>query len=371
MIYNKIINTIVFMSTNGPEYILKVYNPKFNVWGFLVINSTVLGPGKGGIRMTAGVTEKEVSRLARAMTLKNALADIPFGGAKAGIVFNPGLSDQKTKKEIIEWFARKLKPFCPKYYIAGPDINTGEKEMEWFVAATGDRKSATGKPIHLGGLPHELGSTGFGVSQATKVALETLGVDIKKSTVAIEGFGNVGSFAFKFLDEMGAKIVAVSDSRGAIFNKQGLDFDKVTEAKNKTGSVINYKDARKIKNKAIFEAEVDVLIPAALLDVINKENVNKIKSKIIIEAANIPAKEQFEKALHKKGILIVPDIVANSGGVISSFAEYKGYGKEKMFDLVKEKIIKSARHILDLSKQEKKFPRDIALKIASERILNK
>lgn len=353
---------------NNPEYILKVYNPKFNVWGFLVIDSTTFGPGKGGIRMTAGVTEKEVLRLARAMTLKNALADIPFGGAKAGIVFNPGLMAGEAKKEIIEWFARKIKPFCPKYYIAGPDINTGEKEMEWFVGATGDKKSATGKPLRLGGLPHELGSTGFGVAQATKIALEFFGIDIKKSTVAIEGFGNVGSFAFKFLNEMGAKIVAISDSKGAIFNKQGLDFSKIIEVKNKTGSVINYKDARKIKNKAIFEAKVDVLIPAALPDVINKENVGKIKSKIIIEAANIPVKEQFEKALRKKGILIVPDIVANSGGVISSFAEHKGYGKEKMFDLVKEKITKSARRVLDLSKQEKKSPRDIALKIAIEKI---
>lgn len=359
------------MSVNGPEYILKVYNPKFNVWGFLVIDSTILGPGKGGIRMTAGVSEEEVLRLARAMTLKNALADIPFGGAKSGIVFNPDLSGEKTKKEIIEWFAKKLKPFCPKYYIAGPDINTGEKEMEWFVGATGEKKSATGKPLRLGGLPHELGSTGFGVVQAVKVALEFLGVDIKKSAVAIEGFGNVGSFTFKFLNEMGAKIVAVSDSRGAIFNKRGLDYGKVIEVKSKTGSVANYRDARKIKNKAIFETEVDVLIPAALPDVINKENVGKIKSKIIVEAANIPIKERFERMLHKKGVLIVPDIVANSGGVISSYAEYKGYGKDKMFDLVKEKITKSARRILSAAEENKKLPRDIALEIASERILSK
>src|SRR3989338_8162781 len=202
----------------GPERVLKVYDPKIGMKGFLVIDNTALGPGKGGIRMTPNVTEEEVGRLARAMTWKNALAGIPFGGAKAGIVWEGGTPEKK--KQFIQSFARAIKPFLPKKYIAGPDVNTGEKEMQWFVEATGNWRSATGKPAGLCmkifgksgekcGIPHEFGSTGFGVAHAAKAAAEAAGLDIRKATVAIEGFGNVGSFAFQYLKELGANVVAV------------------------------------------------------------------------------------------------------------------------------------------------------------------
>ncbi|MDO8655259.1 MAG: Glu/Leu/Phe/Val dehydrogenase dimerization domain-containing protein, partial [bacterium] len=198
---------------NQAEYRVEVYDPKTGMRGFLVIDSTTLGPGKGGIRMTPDITEEEVARLAKTMTFKNALADIPFGGAKGGIIWNGG-SDE-LKKQYVQSYARAIKPFVPKKYIAGPDVNTGEREMQWFVEATGIWRSATGKPANLCmklfgkpgekcGIPHEFGSTGFGVAQAVAVAAELKGLDIKKATVAIEGFGNVGSFAFKYLKEMGA-----------------------------------------------------------------------------------------------------------------------------------------------------------------------
>ncbi|MFH1170882.1 MAG: Glu/Leu/Phe/Val dehydrogenase dimerization domain-containing protein, partial [Candidatus Vogelbacteria bacterium] len=203
----------------GPRYVVKVYNHEFGVHGVLVIDNTKLGPGKGGIRMTPTVSEEEVARLARAMTYKNALAGIPFGGAKAGIVFDPRSTSLTVKHKIVAWFARELKPLLLKYYIAGPDINITEKEMAIFVRAVGDKRTATGKPKRLGGLPHELGSTGYGVAETVKLALAHRGLPLAGARVAIEGFGNVGVFAARFLAEAGLKIVAVSDSKGVIYNQ--------------------------------------------------------------------------------------------------------------------------------------------------------
>src|SRR3990167_4044860 len=174
------------MGKFGPEIVVKVYDPKIGMRGFLVIDNTMLGPGKGGIRMTPDVSEEEVFRLARTMTWKNAIADIPFGGAKAGIIWRGG--SDSLKKQFIQSFARALKPLLLSKYIAGPDVNTGEREMQWFVEEAGSHKAATGKPAKLGGLPHELGSTGFGVFQAIRVAARFLDLDLRRARVAVEGF---------------------------------------------------------------------------------------------------------------------------------------------------------------------------------------
>lgn len=368
-----------FADELGPEYIVEIYDPKLNYKGILVIDNLALGVGKGGIRMTPTVNTLELQRLARAMTLKNALYQLPFGGAKAGIVLDPQKVSLEKKKAIIESFARAIKPFCPKYYIAGPDINTGEKEMEWFAKAIGNWHAATGKPVNVCiklfgdkwercGIPHEFGSTGFGVAEAVNVATDFLGINIKNTTCAIAGFGNVGSFTFKFLKEKGGKIVAVSDADGALFDEKGLDFAKLLILKNKEGSIMKYPLAKKIPREAIYELAVDILIPAAVLDVINKENFDKVKAKIIVEGANIPIKEESEEKLFQKGVLIVPDIIANSGGVISSFAEYKGYHPKQMFEIVRKKIIKMTKLVLEGSKKRKLSPRRLAIEIAEKRI---
>ncbi|MFH1180821.1 MAG: Glu/Leu/Phe/Val dehydrogenase [bacterium] len=365
----------------GPQYVIEVYDPKLKYQGVLVIDNLALGVSKGGIRMTPTVDVLEVQRLARAMTFKNALADLPFGGAKAGIVFDPRNSTQERKKEIIESFARALKPFCPKYYITGPDMNTGEKEMEWFARAVGNWRAATGKPVNVCiklfgdkwercGIPHEFGSTGFGVAEASEVAVKFLGKNIKEATCAIAGFGNVGTFAFKYLKEKGVKITAVSDIDGAIFNKNGLDFDELMKIKDKGGSVVKYRAAEKMPRDSIYELAVDILIPAAAADVINEKNFNKVRAKIIVEGANIPIKGEgkLEEKLYQKGILIVPDIVANAGGVISSFAEYKGYHPKQMFDIVEKKINKMTALVLEESKKRKLLPRRVADEIAKEKV---
>lgn len=370
----------IIKDTFGPEYIINVYDPKIGMQGFLVIDSTILGPGKGGIRMTSNVNAEEVWRLARTMTWKNVLVDIPFGGAKSGIVW-PGESN-KLKKQYIQSFARSIKEFTPKKYIAAPDINTGEKEMQWFVKTAGNWHSATGKPARYCiktfgkngkkcGIPHEFGSTGFGVAHSAKVAAEIKGIDIKKATVAIEGFGNVGKFAFKHLHEMGAQIIAVADSGGTIYNPSGFKRQKLVQIKSQRKSVKEYPWGKKFTHDKIFSIPVDILIPAAVTDVINNKNKNKIKAKIIVQGANIPMKENIEKQLFKQGILIVPDLIANAGGVISSYAEYRGYTPEKMFEMVEKKIIKTTRTVLEKSIKYNKNPRTTALKIAKAKIQTK
>lgn len=365
----------------GPEHIVKMYNPDFNLWGFLVIDNTVLGPGKGGIRMTPTVDEEETFRLARAMTFKNALAGIPFGGAKAGIAFDPHSITIRQKRKIIEWFAKQLKPLSPSRYIGGPDMNTGEREMLWYVRANGSWRSATGKPSHYCvkvfgkarkcGIPHEFGSTGFGVARAAALCLESLSMDTEKATAAIDGFGNVGSFVCKYLAEMGIRVVAVSDSKGAIFNEKGLSSRELLRAKRRTGSVVNYEGAVKIGRERLFGLPVDLLIPAAMPDVINEHNVDEVRALVIVEGANIPMQVEFEERLHRRGTLVLPDIVANAGGVISSYAEYRGYNPKKMLDLVEKKITINVGTVLSESRRSRKTPREVAMEIASGRILRK
>jgi len=369
---------IIIKDKFGPEYVIQVYDPISCMTGFLVIDNTVFGPGKGGIRMTPNVTVEEVSRLARTMTWKNALFSLPFGGAKAGLVAT-WRSDEE-KKIHVQKFAEALKQFVPSKYIAGPDVHSGEREMLWFAEAAGDWRAATGKPKdfcavingkNTCGLPHELGSTGFGVAHATKVAAGIFGISLPGATVAIEGFGNVGSFVFKHLKEMGAIVIAVSDSRGTAYKKDGLHERTLHDLKASKRSVADYPGAKILPREELFEIPVDILIPAAVTDVINETNKDKICAKMIVEGANIPVKENIENELWRKGIIIVPDFIANAGGVISSYAEYIGSTPEEMFEIVKEKIKNVTHEVMARSFEEKKNPREIGLALAEEKVLAK
>jgi glutamate dehydrogenase/leucine dehydrogenase len=363
----------------GPEHIIKVHNEKIGLDGVLVIDNTILGPGKGGIRMTHNVTEEEVMRLARAMTFKNALAGISFGGAKAGIIWKGGTAEHK--KELMQEFARQIKLFTPKKYIAGPDVNTGELEMTQFVKATGIFDSATGKPAKLCamvgkkkkkcGLPHELGSTGFGVAISTKKAAEVLGIDIKKATVSIHGFGNVGTFAYEFLTEMGAKVVLIADKDGAVYSENGFEAKIMKDIIKNKKPISDYRQGKVISAEEFWKTSVDILIPASVTDVINDKNKNDIKAKLIVEAGNIPMRENVENELFEKGIMFVPDFVANAGGVISSYAEYKGYNSKQMFKMVEEKLNKTTKMVMERSVETKKNPRQVAMELAKEIILAK
>src|SRR3989344_488870 len=354
----------------GPEKVLEVYDSKVGMHGYLCLDNLSRGPGKGGIRMTPTVTIEEVVALARIMTWKTAISDLPFGGAKGGIVADAKSISKEKKDEIIKAYAKSLKPLCPELYIAAPDINTGEHEMGVFSKAIGSRKACTGKPEKLGGIPHELGSTGFGISHSTLMALKYLKKDPKKTTFAVEGFGNVGMFAAKYLIEAGLKFVAVSDSKGCLFKKDGIDYDKLVQVKKKTGSVNNYLGSRQVCEQ-IIATDVDVLVTAAIPNVIKIGDVNKVKAKLIVQGSNIPMTYEVEEMLHKKGILVIPDFVANAGGVISSYVEYIGGTKQKMFKLVKEKIIKNTNLVLSNSFKKKISPRQTALEIAQQRVRSK
>ncbi len=377
----------------GPEYVVRVWDPRLKMEGFLVIDNTVLGPGKGGLRMTENVTLEEVFRLARTMTWKNALADLPFGGAKAGIVWPGG--EQEKKKEFIQSFAKALKPFLQEgkeLYISAPDVGTGEKEMKWFVEAAENFRAATGKPANMCveitgsletnkiegarkinsgkvcGIPHEFGSTGWGVAYCVKTAAELLGLSLKGAKIALHGFGNVGSFTAKYLAQMGAKIIAVADKSGAIFSEEGLNIAELLKLSQERKPLSECRHGQVIPSEDFWKIETDILIPASVTDVITENNKNYIKTKLIIEAANIPMREKVEQELFQKGIWFVPDFVANAGGVISSYAEYIGQNPKYMYELVKEKIMASTRKVMERSIAQRENPRAVALSIAKAKI---
>ncbi|MEM3551584.1 MAG: hypothetical protein QXV01_10910 [Candidatus Bathyarchaeia archaeon] len=204
--------------------------------------------------------------------------------------------------------------------------------------------------------------------RARIIASKHARLDLKGATVAIDGFGNVGSSLAKFLVDYGVRIVAVSDSKGCIYNSDGLNYEKLMKAKAEKGSVVNYERGQILRHEEIFTLPVEILVPASIPDVINDRNVDRIQAKIIVEAANIPAKYEVERILHEKGVLVVPDIVANAGGVISSYAEYIGENPDKMLEMVRKKISKNTHLILSESIKAKVPPRDAALKIAQKRV---
>lgn len=367
--------SMVFKDKYGPEYVVKVQDARLGLEGFLVIHNTALGVGKGGIRMTAEVNEEEIYRLAATMTWKNALAGIPFGGAKAGIKWAGG--PPARKKALIQAFARAIRPFLIRKYIAGPDVNTGEKEMQWFAEAVGKWQVATGKPARYClvlssgekcGIPHEVGSTGFGVAHATRVAAELIGLPLRGATVGIHGFGNVGTFVYTHLTQMGAKVVMLADRNGAIFRKDGLEPAKVAGLIKNRAPVTSYPGAKKINEEDFWKTPVDILIPASVTDVIHPGNYRYIRARLIVEGGNIPMREEIEDKLFRRGIMFVPDFVANAGGVISSYAEYKGYSLERMFELVKEKVTAATRKVTGESLKRRQNPRRVAMELARQRV---
>jgi len=260
-----------------------------------------------------------------------------------------------------------LKGVCPQYYVGAPDISMAEHEMEVFAKSNGDMRACTGKPAALGGIPHELGSTGFGVFHAIKVALKHMGKDVKGASFAVEGFGNVGEFVCKFMTEAGAKLVAVSDSKGALVVPEGIDFKKLFDVKKEKGTVTAY-GGKVLPTKELIYQNVDVLVTAAIPDLFDMQDVPKIKAKLIVEGSNIPTSTECEQALAKQGVIVVPDFIANAGGVISSYVEYIKGTPNDMWKLVEEKISKNTQIVLERAKKDNVIPREAGLKLAKERV---
>jgi len=346
----------------GPEKVLHVYDPKTGMKGILVVDNVARGPAIGGIRMLPDITTEEVFRLARAMTFKNAAADIRHGGGKGGIIADPNV---ENKCELIRAYARAIAPITD--YIPGPDMGTDDRCMAIVYDEIG---RAVSLPRELGGIPvDEIGSTGWGVAFSTEVACEYIQLDLSEATVAVEGFGAVGKATVKFLAEKGAKIVGVSDSVGAIYNPDGLNYDKLLRVKRTTRTVKNYEPGQAMENVDLFRLLVDVIIPGARPDTISEKNVHDIKAKLIVEAANIPATLEAEGILHDRGVLVVPDFIANAGGVITCAVECRGGTEREAFEVIKEKIIKNTKVVLDMVHDQKMLPRAAAEKIAKERVL--
>ena len=361
----------------GPEKVLQVYDPDTGMKGVLVIDNTSTGPGKGGIRFAPSVTPLEVFRLARTMTWKCAAAGLPFGGAKGGIIADP------NKVDRVSWmksFAKMIRPYCPSQYIAATDVGTTELDMAIFAHEIGDMRACTGKPSELGGIPHELGTTGYGVSVALQTAfdilkeLKIIQLSQKSQTrVVIQGFGNVGSFAARFLDQNGIKVVGVSDVSGFIYNKEenGLNIPKLMKdmkGKAKLSDLNDYGYDIRDKDE-IFEIGLDIFIPAAMGGVINNKTSSKLVGngvKMVVEAANIPTTSDAGEYLHKNKIWIIPDFLANAGGVIGSFVEYQGRTEKEAFDLIEYKISKNIKEVLTEAIMKEENPRKIATELSKQ-----
>lgn len=360
----------------GPEKVLQVYDPDTGMKGVLVIDNTSKGPGKGGIRFAPSVTPLEVFRLARTMTWKCAASGLPFGGAKGGIIADP------NKVDRVSWmksFAKMIRPYCPSQYIAATDVGTTELDMAIFAHEIGDMRACTGKPSELGGIPHELGTTGYGVSVALQTAFDILKelkiIQLSKSQtrVVIQGFGNVGSFAARFLDQNGIKVVGVSDVSGFIYSKDknGLNIPKLMKdmkGKVKLSDLKDYEYDLRDKDE-IFEINLDIFIPAAMGGVINNKTAPKLLGngvKMVVEAANIPTTVDACEYLYKNKIWIIPDFLANAGGVIGSFVEYQGRTEKEAFDLIEYKITKNIKEVLAEAIMKEENPRKIATELSKQ-----
>jgi len=297
--------------------------------GYRVQHSTAAGPAKGGLRYHPNVTLDEVKALAMWMTWKCAVVNVPFGGAKGGVVCNPKEMSQGELERLTRRFTTEISCIIgPMEDIPAPDVNTTPQTMAWIMdtytmhAGTQHLAVVTGKPVEVGGSLGRNEATGRGVMITAIEALKRLGREIQGATVAVQGYGNVGSISAYLLQDQRAKIIAVSDSRGAIYNPVGLNAREVLRYKQETGSVVGYPGATVISDAELLTLPCDVLVPAALEEVITGENAERIRAKVIVEGANGPTTPEADEILTRRGIMIVPDILANAGGVTVSYFEW-------------------------------------------------
>ncbi len=334
-------------------------------WGCRVQHIDARGPFKGGIRYHPNVDLAEVTALAMWMTWKCAVVDIPYGGAKGGVCCNPKEMSKAELERLTRRYTNMLLDFIgPHRDVPAPDIYTDAQTMAWIMDTYSRFKGysvpecVTGKPIILGGSKGRTEATSLGVMISVREAAKDLGVKLKRAAIAVQGFGTVGWNAAKIAHDWGAKIVAVSDSRGGVYNPEGLNPYKVFEHKEKTGSVLGFKKARReVTNEALLELKCDILIPAALENQITKANAGKIKAKILGEAANGPTTPRADEILSEKRIFVIPDILANAGGVTASYFEWVQNLTRERWTLEQvnqklEHILVKAFHDVDKTKSE-------------------
>jgi glutamate dehydrogenase/leucine dehydrogenase len=349
--------------------------------GYRVQYNDALGPTKGGIRYYPDLTLDEVTALAAWMTWKTAVTGLPLGGGKGGIRCNPKEMSKAELERLTRGYVRGLARFIgPFTDVPAPDVYTTAEMMAWIMDEYSEMIGypvfgvVTGKPVSVGGSLGRSEATSRGLMYIVIEAAKHLGLKLKAATVAIQGYGNVGYHAARLLHEVGCKIIAVSDSKGGVYNPNGLDPEKVLEYKNKTGSVVDYLGSTFITNEHILELECDILVPAALENQITKANADKIRAKILAEGANGPTTPEADQTLFENGIFVIPDILANSGGVIVSYFEQvqnqmnyywtEGEVRAKL----KDTITKAFGDVLCMSKQYDVNMRSAAYMLAVKRV---
>jgi len=368
-------NVLEIMDEFGPEKVLCVSDPKVGMKGVLVIDNTSRGQGKGGCRMSPNLSVMEVCRLARTMTWKWAMVDFSLGGAKGGIMADP---NSPQKEEIIRSYVKALKKHIPSDYVFGLDMGLDESDAAIVVDELDDLSGSMGKPSELGGLPYdELGVTGYGVAEAIEIAVKHKGKDISNTSVSIQGFGAVGKAAAKYLVEKGFTVVAISTVEGTLVDDNGLDINKLIKLQKEYGdNIINKYDAGVVKELGEeLTLNVDVLAPSAIQDVITKNNVNEVKADIIVEGANMPTTPEAEEVLLENGVLIIPDFVANAGGIIGAAVAMEARtscmrpSQDVVYNLIEEKMGNNVPLIIEKGLKENLSTRKAALKVAKERVI--
>jgi len=350
--------------------------------GFRVQYNNARGPCKGGIRYHPEETIDTVRALAAWMTWKCAVMDIPLGGGKGGIICNPKEMSEGELERLSRTYIDLIAPVIgPEKDIPAPDVYTTPQMMAWMMDEFSKIKGyycpgvITGKPLEVGGSAGRGDATAMGGLYAVREAAKHLKIDLKKATVAVQGYGNAGSFAAILSRKMfGSKVVAVTDSKGGIYSPEGLDPEKVLAHKKKTGSVINYPGTKPISNEEVLEMDVHILFPSALENVITKENASRIKAKIVAELANGPTTPEADEILYKKGVFVIPDFLCNAGGVTVSYFEWVQnvtgdyWSEEEVYSKLDRKMTKAFKDVLDASIKEKVDMRTAAYIVAVKRV---
>ncbi|WP_406003033.1 Glu/Leu/Phe/Val dehydrogenase [Streptomyces sp. NBC_00829] len=358
----------------GPEKIVVVSHRRTGMKGVLVIDNTARGVGKGGTRMSPTVTVGEVARLARVMTWKWAGVDLFYGGAKAGIAADPA---SRGKEAILRAFARALSNEVPREYVMGLDMGLTESDAAIIQDELGDRGAAVGTPEHLGGVAYDkLGVTGYGVAEATDAAAQHLGLPLAGSRVAIQGFGAVGSAAARRFAELGATVVAVSTAHGALHNPTGLDVADLLAARDEHGDhfVTRHYHGTPLPLGSELTVDCDILVPAALQDVISRTTAQHIKARLVVEGANLPTSPEAQFLLAERGIAVIPDFVANAGGVVAAaFAmdsRYSGFRPDTttIFETISTRLRANTVTVLDEARRRETTPHTAGRTLAQERV---
>jgi len=352
-----------FADDLGPSKIIHVHEPSIGLRAILVVDNVARGPSIGGVRMAPDVSVEECFRLARAMTFKNAAAGLPHGGGKAVLYGDPKMP-KAGKERLIRGLAQALR--YAEDYIFAPDMGTDEECMAWVKDEIG---RVVALPREVGGIPlDEIGATGFGLGHVADVAQEFVGLKLAGARVVIQGFGAVGSHAARFLTERGALLVGAADSRGTVHNANGLDVNALVDLKAAGQSVVDYPDGERLDLDAVVGLDCDIWIPAARPDVIHEDNVGELKARLVIEGANIPATAGAERMLHERGVLCVPDFIANAGGVICAAMEYHGATESAALQTIEEKLRRNTRTVLEDARRRGITPRQAAQDMAEARV---